>query len=223
MATNTLLTWIGATDLRAARGELPDGVGPIAQAVSDRSFSRIYLLSNYARQEEERFADWLRKRTDAAVSIRHFDLTGPTDYREVYEAAVSVATAVHGELKDPNLGITYHLSPGTPAMAAVWIILARTSHPAELIESSQKHGVGTVSFPFDLAADYLPEAVQASDDDIIRLTQGLPPDRGEFDAIIHRCAPMKRLIAKASPARGRSCSRVPSMHPVLARTALSFL
>ena len=30
--------------------------------------------------------------------------------------------------------ITFHLSPGTPAMAAIWIILAKTRYGAELIE-----------------------------------------------------------------------------------------
>ena len=79
-------------------------------------------------------------------------------------------------------------------MAAVWIVLAKTTHPAELIESSVQDGVRTVSFPFDLAAEYLPHI---NDAQIVRLTQGLPAEAPEFEAIIHRCQAMKTEIARA--------------------------
>jgi transcriptional regulator with PAS, ATPase and Fis domain len=35
------------------------------------------------------------------------------------------------------------------------------------------------------------------DENLILLTQGLPPEAPEFDSIIHRCGAMKRLVAKA--------------------------
>ena len=37
-------------------------------------------------------------------------------------------------------------------MAAVWILLAKTIYPGELIESSRERGVRTVSFPFEISA-----------------------------------------------------------------------
>ena len=45
-------------------------------------------------------------------------------------------------------------------MAAVWIILAKTHFPAEPIESSREKGVRTVSFPFDISADFIPDLLQ---------------------------------------------------------------
>ena len=36
-----LFSWIGFTDLKASRGEKNVGLGPIAQAVSERSFQEI--------------------------------------------------------------------------------------------------------------------------------------------------------------------------------------
>ncbi len=62
--------------------------------------------------------------------------------------------------QQPATGSTFHLSPGTPAMAAVWIILAKTRFPAELIESSIQHGVRTASIPFDISADFLPDLLR---------------------------------------------------------------
>jgi transcriptional regulator with PAS, ATPase and Fis domain len=82
-------------------------------------------------------------------------------------------------------------------MAAVWILLAKTRFPAELIESSPEEGVRTISLPFEIAADYLPARSIESDDQVMRLTQGLPPEVPEFGAIIHRCQQMKTLIAQA--------------------------
>ena len=54
------------------------------------------------------------------------------------------------------------LSPGTPAMAAVWIILSKTRFPAELIESSPKHGVRTASVPFDISAEFIPDLLRGN-------------------------------------------------------------
>ena len=57
------------------------------------------------------------------------------DFGEIFEAARSVIREVkpaQGEM----VPLVYRVSSGTPAMAAVWISLAKTSEPAELIEYS---------------------------------------------------------------------------------------
>jgi transcriptional regulator with PAS, ATPase and Fis domain len=82
-------------------------------------------------------------------------------------------------------------------MAAVWIILAKTRFPAELIESSIQHGVHTVSVPFQIAADFIPDLLRRPDDELTRLTAGLPPAAPAFDAIIYQSSVMQRVIARA--------------------------
>ena len=82
-------------------------------------------------------------------------------------------------------------------MAAVWIILAKTRFPATLIESSKEHGVRVASVPFDISADYIPDLLRKPDEELVRLSQGLPPEAPEFGDIIHRCTSMKQLIARA--------------------------
>jgi hypothetical protein len=59
-------------------------------------------------------------------------------------------------------------------MAAVWILLSKTSHPAEVIESSLEQGVKTVSLPFDISADYVPDILKPADDEVLKFTQVLP-------------------------------------------------
>ena len=49
-------------------------------------------------------------------------------------------------------------------MAAVWMLLAKTRFPAELIESSREHGVRTASVPFDISADFIPDLLREQDE-----------------------------------------------------------
>lgn len=195
MKTTSLVAWIGLTDLKASRGELRDGVGPIANAIGQRTFDEIHLLSDHKSADSKAFANWLKHETGKPARIWPFKLSGPTRFGEIYEAATNVLKSLAAEGIDRQL--TFHVSPGTPAMAAVWVLLAKTKFPAELIESSPEEGVRTISLPFEIAADYLPTRDIESDDAIMRLTQGLPPEVPEFGAIIHRCQPMKTVIAQA--------------------------
>ena len=59
-------------------------------------------------------------------------------------------------------------------MQAVWVLLAKTRYPAELIQSHAQTGVRRVSVPFDIAAEYVPELLRRTDAKIERLTAGLP-------------------------------------------------
>lgn len=195
MKRNSLISWIGLTDLRAARGELGGAIGPIANAVSAREFDEIHLLSDHIASKARAFVKWLAEKCGIEAKIWPVSLTGPTRFNEIYEAAVSVLRSLESEKIVRNR--TFHVSPGTPAMGAVWVLLAKTSFPAELIESSAEEGVRTLSIPFEIAVDYIPRRDIEGDGEIFRLTQGLPPESPEFSAIIHRCAEMKTVIAQA--------------------------
>ena len=58
-------------------------------------------------------------------------------------------------------------------------------------------GVRTVSVPFDIAAEYVPALLRDSDDKLMRLTAGLPPESPEFDRIIGRSPSMDRARTRA--------------------------
>ena len=164
MKSTSLLAWIGLTDLKASRGELRDGVGPIAQAVGHRNFDEIHLLSDHKSSDSKAFANWL-KEFGTPARIWPVKLSGPTHFGDIYEAATNVLeTLAKDDIERP---FTFHVSPGTPAMAAVWVLLAKTKFPAELIESSLEEGVRIISLPFEIAADYLPARDIEGDDAII--------------------------------------------------------
>jgi transcriptional regulator with PAS, ATPase and Fis domain len=82
-------------------------------------------------------------------------------------------------------------------MAAVWILLAKTRFPAELIESSKERGVRTASVPFDISADFLPDLLREPDERLRQDSAAPPPETPEFADIIHRSRVMSRLIQRA--------------------------
>ena len=123
-------------------------------------------------------------------------LTDPTDYGAIHAAVVRAFDFTRGEF-GADADLTVHVSPGTPAMQAVWVLLAKTRYPAELIQSHAQTGVRTVSVPFDIAAEYVPALLRRVDAKIERLTAGLPPASPAFDRIVGRSPLMDRARARA--------------------------
>lgn len=190
-----LLAWLGNADLCAAEAENPDEQGPILGALKAFPFDALHLLSDHSIQKTRAYAQWVGRQSSVPVMSHQAKLTSPTSFEEIFRAAVGVID----ELKrtPPSGELTFHLSPGTPAMAAIWLLLAKTRCPAKLIESSREHGVKEVSIPFELSAEFAPVADKQADEALTRLMMGVPPESPAFTAIVHRCAAMKRTVAMA--------------------------
>jgi len=202
--TKLLISWIGATDLRAANGDTNAGIGPIGQASMAQRYDKIALFSNFAKAENDGYVQWLSgKESAGAITLHSTSLSSPTNYGEIYSAAVKVVSLLLQE-HGTDTEITFHLSPGTPAMAAVWIILSKTRFPAALIESSAAHGVRPVSIPFDISAEFIPDLLRKPDRELSRLAAGIPQEAPEFSSIIHRSEIMREVILKARKAAIRS-------------------
>jgi DNA-binding NtrC family response regulator len=196
-----LAAWIGTQDLKAAGASADAPPGPIANALKARAFDRVLLLANQNPQEVQRYVQWLGKRSGAQIELHQVALTSPTDHGEVYAATFKALEELRAKLDEvPEL--TFHLSPGTPAMATNWVILSATKFPAELIESSIDHGVKAVALPFDLSAELLPRMLKSSDTRLARLSAGLASET--YGNIVFRSAVMARLVKKAEKAAQRS-------------------
>src|SRR5262245_4921038 len=188
-----LLAWIGATDLKASAGEVKVGSGPICAAVTETRYDRVILLNNYPQKDGSRYVRWLRQRTESAIEHHNISLPSPTDFGEIYKAVVKTLEQLRDKYGD-DARPTFHLSPGTPAMGAVWIIVAKTRFPAELIESWKEGGVRRVSLPFDISAEFIPDLLRRPEEELKRLAPGLPPEAPEYADIIHRSGQMKEVI-----------------------------
>lgn len=198
-----LACWLGFTDLRAVKHTEEVGLGPIAQALQARQLDELLLISDQPEDATRKYVRWLKMQNAPSIGLHYTKLSGPTNFGEIYEVAVKALTATLARHKR-GVDFTFHLSPGSPPMAAVWIILAKTRFPAELIESSREHGVQTASVPFDISADFILDLLRRPDERLEHLSAGLPPEAPEFADIIHRSRVMGRAIAKARRVAPRS-------------------
>jgi len=202
MTVKILACWLGKTDIDVSEGK-DVGHGPIANAVDANSYDKVYLLNDWKKSAANSYIKWLKEKTGHTATLCQHSLSSPTNFGEIYTAAVKVISAIfakHGDEAD----LTFHLSPGTPAMAAVWIILSKTRFPAELIESSLQAGVKTVSVPFDISADFIPDLLRKPDCRLERLAAGLPSEAPEFEDLVHQSTVMQRVVLRARRAAIRS-------------------
>lgn len=191
-----LLAWIGHADLKASAAESTSGEGPIAQAVRSRSFDHAVLLSDHPKKDADAYVTWLAALAPGCeIVLRPASLKSPTDYEDIY---VRVRDNVGWARKQygAQAKFSFHLSPGTPPMTVIWILVGTTER-AELIQSSKERGVETVKVPFQIAAEFMGELAQRGATDLDRLAAGLRPDDPSFADLLHRSAVMKQVIERA--------------------------
>ena len=186
-----LISWIGKNDLNAVAGEQE---GPILAAILaahhlGTPYTSVHLLYNYPDHEVSLFIDWLSSKLPikCALSFKAVKLTSPTSYPEIYVAAEELLNQLSQQ--HPTAQRTVHLSPGTPAMTAVWILLVKTKFPSVCIESwfeknSKKQHVNEVSLPFDIDAQFTREAIKRSDERLTLVIQGDVKLDKAFDRIV---------------------------------------
>lgn len=194
MKTQQLFAWIGKTDLDASGGKEAAGLGPIGQTVEERGFEVIHLLSNYPAEKGRKYVAWLKKRFNVSASLHRHDLSSPVEFGEIYEAAIKT---IDKESAPEDTCRAFQISSGTNAMAAIWLLLGRTSRRGELLQSSREEGVKTVSLPFEFSADYLPIGSESSGSDIEQLSQELPPESPEFGMILQQSEVMEKVKVQA--------------------------
>jgi transcriptional regulator with PAS, ATPase and Fis domain len=194
-----LVSWVGGTDHDAAEGHISGNVGPIATALkADKTFDKVYLLTNYAHERSVEYCNWLAKLVELdpdRIDLFDIDLPSPVDYDAIHAEVSANLTAAR--LPRDGIELVFHLSPGTPAMAVIWIVLARTRFPARLIQTTRDKGVHEVKFFTDVADAFLPEYLRRSEGRIEKLAAGPKDLPAEFAGIIHRSDSMARQIELA--------------------------
>lgn len=201
---DALFAWIGRTDLQAAGGVPEAGLGPIAQAAAAREFSRVVLISDWPGDQTRDYESWLRQRVVSELRCHRRPLpNGPMDFGAVYKVAKEVVESELGASGE-RLRPVFHLSPGSPAMAAVWILLGKTLYDAELIESSKTHGVRVAEIPFDIAAEFAPAILRRRDLALERAVSAEAPHAPEFSDIIYQSPAMSTIVEMAQRVAPRS-------------------
>jgi len=194
--TRILFAWVGMHDIKASRDDNPDNLGPIARVALEGEYKRLVLLNNYGEDENvPSYIEWLKERTTARIDLVPASLPSPIDFAAIYVAAKNqvekVLKAERGEVVP-----VFHLSPGTPAMQAVWIMLGKGPFAeAELIQSSQQQGVQQVEMPFNIFTEFIPDTKAGADRRLMRMNESVPDYSGS--GIIGQCKSMQLLMSQS--------------------------
>lgn len=185
----TLISWIGANDLKAVGNE-PSG--PILSTLKNADFDSVELLYAYPRAEIEQYLSWLEQQS-TPIRATEVKLSSPVNFGAIY-----LAVEPHlARLASTDTEISILLSPGTPAMQAVWILLGKTRYPAVFYQSSLEQGVEQVEIPFELAAEFVPAVSDLTDAKLNALTESNAPINAAFDNIVTQNPRMQRLKQQA--------------------------
>lgn len=185
-----LISWIGGNDLKAMEGGEP---GPILSTLRAVHFDSVELLCSYPAERARAYIDWLRGHVEVPVQVHHEPLSSPVHFGEIYQAA----TKHLKQLVPSGAQLSILLSPGTPAMQAVWILLGKTRYPANFYQSSLEQGVQRIEVPFEIAAEYVPAANAISTDKLVKLAGLDAPVTAAFASIVTQSERMLALKAQA--------------------------
>lgn len=169
-----LLSWVGAQDpwkpiggrttgkLNRFGVDRPADVadGPILSFLSSAEpFHTLYLLCDPRIEGTgavEALSEHLRlSHPHLKVYVKRLPIEDPRSYDPLYRhmrAVCETAAELHGPTADYNI----FLSPGTPQMHAVWVLLCKTVFPATAWQASDQAGQARAEIariPFDIEAE----------------------------------------------------------------------
>ena len=211
-----LVQWIGHSDLRAMAASLPAGqrdeimqqvkgeaprpgdLGPIKTLLNTQEFDEVLLLSNYLAAWNKKFVAWLGVKAEVVSA----DLKKPTDYKSIFPIADAELSAIRNRKDWAETQLCLHLSPGTPAMAAVWLLLGKTRYPATFYETFAGQSWIT-EVPFDLTIDVIPEIFKNPDAYLQHLASESPSEIEGFKDIAGDTRAIRDAVGRARRAAMR--------------------
>ena len=204
-----LVSWIGRTDLEALfddlgeaaeelraatkiRGKCMQQPGPLKTAVNEGRFDQVHLLSNYADVVHKPFAKWLGCRP----VIHPVDLADPTDYDGIFRCENLVLSEVSKLAARNKAKLCILLSPGTPAMAVVWVLLGKSRYPATFYQT----GLGKLNearIPAGLFEEVVPDLLRDRDIALQHLASKHPAEVEGFEQVVGGSAPIRVAVGRA--------------------------
>lgn len=187
-----LVSWIGGNDLNSVAS---DQTGPILATIKTQKFDSIVLLYSYPENLVKPYIEYLTAGFDLPVEAHKEKLSSPIDFGDIYHVADKHLKELS---EDSQNQISILLSPGTPAMQAVWILLGKTRYPAIFYQSTIEQGVQQVEIPFDISAEFLPDLAINAAKQIDYLASGQVPIDAAFDDILTQNPLLQKLKSQAS-------------------------
>jgi DNA-binding NtrC family response regulator len=208
----TLISWIGHADLSSMADDLGEAgkellaaaeierkygekPGPLKTALTHGKFDAVHLLSNYADVVHKPFAKWL----GGKPAIHPVRITDPTDYAAVFAGVDRVLGEIAKAEGRERSEWCILLSPGTPAMAAIWVLLGKSRYPASFCQT-YRGNVRETTIPYDLVDDFVPKLLRNPDRNLQHLAAKNPSEVAGFEAIIGESQAIRLAVGRAQRA-----------------------
>ncbi len=215
-----LFSWVGHTDLRAMAASLPEGEqkdvlkgvnpprplpdqpGPLRCLLDAEQFDEVHLLSDHGAAKNRHYLKWLGHE----AVLHPVKVANPTDYPEVFDVADKELASVVSVPRPHSIDLCLHLSPGTPTMTAIWLLLGKSKyHPATFYQTHEKKAWET-KIPFDLVVDFVPKVLREADARLQRLASESPQDVAGFEGILGESRNLRVAVGLARRAAVRDVS-----------------
>jgi DNA-binding NtrC family response regulator len=215
-----LLSWIGYADFRALAATLPADqqaevlkglnpptplagqAGPIKTLVEHERFDAVHLLTTHRGVRNRLFARWVG---DNAV-LHPVRVHDPIDYAEIFGAVDATMAAIVPAPRTGGEEVCVHLSPGTPAMAAVWVLLGKSKYHPVTFFQTYEGTVRVTEIPFDLVVDFVPQVLRDADARLQHLASHGPGEVAGFEGIAGTSRGIRVAVGRARRAALRDVS-----------------
>jgi transcriptional regulator with PAS, ATPase and Fis domain len=158
----TLLTWLGAADLKCMAEDKEAAIATIALH-SHAPFGCIVILATTWESQWDDYVSWLKARLAKAkrpyqhIAINKADIKRPIDYVPILE----FSEVWINKLSNESETLTISLTSGTPAMIAISVMLGKARSNVSFVQSSEKTGIEEVLIPFDFGKEYVKSAAKS--------------------------------------------------------------
>lgn len=214
-----LISWIGHADLKACVLTLPkteqkrisnklqfslvgsDNDGPIKTLLNHEAFDEVHLIYNYTKDVGQRYKKWIGGKINLYKGI----LSNPTDYSEVFSIVNQTLQEIAAKKDFTNTELCFHLSPGTPTMTAIWVLLGKSKYPATFYQTHNGKAWKT-EIPFDLIDDYIPDLLKHPDFAFQHLAAQKPMEIKGFEQITGKSQAIRLAAGRAKRAAIRDVS-----------------
>ena len=174
---------IRETDNRYTKGGDGAGLGfgkiePLAASLGKHV--EYHVLSDHDTETTAYFRTWLEGRGYRVV-VHPVPLHSASDYTEVYGKVDALLSEVEKTHPPTDYDYGFYLTPGTRAMASVWLLLARTRFHGNSYHWATKDSTPSlVQLPFDLDVTFQP-AVDARRSAALKVLRDNFPDEALAD------------------------------------------
>jgi transcriptional regulator with PAS, ATPase and Fis domain len=181
---------------------LPNETGPLKCLLEQEQFHEIHLLSDHNAFKNRHYLKWL-----GFAAIQHsVRITNPTDYAQIFKVADGELAGVVNVPRAEKLDLCMHLSPGTPAMTAIWLLLGKSRYsPATFFQTHQGKAWVT-DIPFDLVVDFVPQVLRDADANLQHLASKSPQEIEGFEDVTGDSRGIRLAVGRAKRAARRDVS-----------------